>query len=48
MLTIGVFVLLFAEFGIKLFIREEAAVDFGRRYLRVVAFVTRSWALTLS
>lgn len=37
MFTIGVFVLLFAEFGIKLFIRDEAAVDFGRRYLRVVA-----------
>lgn len=37
MFTIGVFVLLFAEFGIKLFIRDEAAVDFGRKYLRVVA-----------
>lgn len=37
MLFIGVFILLFAELGIKLFIRDEAAVDFGKSYLRVVA-----------
>ena len=37
MFTIGVFIFLFAEYGIKLFIRDEAAVDFGRKYLRVVA-----------
>lgn len=37
MFAIGLFVLLFAELGIKLFIRDEAAVDFGRKYLRVVA-----------
>ena len=37
MLFIGVFILLFAELGIKLFIRDEAAWTSGKSYLRVVA-----------
>lgn len=37
MIVIGIFIILFAEFGIKLFIREEAAVEFGKQYLRIIA-----------
>jgi len=37
MLLIGVIVVIFAEYGVRLFIREEAAVAFGTRYLQIVA-----------
>lgn len=37
MFSIGIFMVLFAEFGIKLFIRDEAAVAFGKQYLRIIA-----------
>lgn len=37
MLTVGIIVLFLAEYGIKLFIREETAVTFGTRYLQIVA-----------
>ncbi|HLR66539.1 MAG TPA: MATE family efflux transporter [Virgibacillus sp.] len=37
MLIIGVIVVLFAEFGVRLFIEEEEAVAFGTKYLRIVA-----------
>ncbi|GAB3792779.1 MATE family efflux transporter [Virgibacillus kimchii] len=37
MLAIGLIVVFFAEYGIRLFIQEEAAVQFGTRYLQIVA-----------
>ncbi len=37
MLVIGIFIILFAEFAIQLFIRDEAAVAFGKQYLTIVA-----------
>ena len=37
MVTIGLLVVLFAEYGVRLFIREEEAVQFGTRYLQIVA-----------
>ncbi|NEU32211.1 MATE family efflux transporter [bacterium LRH843] len=37
MAAIGVFVIFFAEYGMKLFIRDEEAVGFGTRYLQIVA-----------
>lgn len=37
MLTIGIFVLFFAEYGVRLFIQEEEAVQFGTRYLQIIA-----------
>lgn len=38
MLTVGIMVVFLAEYGVKLFIREEAAaVTFGTRYLQIVA-----------
>src|SRR5699024_12048125 len=37
MLLIGVIVVIFAEYGVRLFIREEAAVAFGTKYLQIVA-----------
>lgn len=37
MLIVGVFVLIFAEYGVRLFIQEEAAVMFGTKYLRIMA-----------
>lgn len=37
MFLIGVVVLLFARYGIQLFIREEAAVEFGKTYLQIIA-----------
>lgn len=37
MVAIGIVLLLFAEYGIKLFIREEEAVAFGTKYLQTVA-----------
>ena len=37
MLSVGILIVFFAEYGVKLFIREEAAVAFGTRYLQIVA-----------
>jgi putative MATE family efflux protein len=38
MAFIGVFIVLFAEFGVRLFIKEEEAVNFATNYLRILAF----------
>lgn len=38
MLIVGLFVFIFAEHAVRLFIQEEAAVEFGTNYLRTVAF----------
>lgn len=38
MMIVGLIVLLFAEYGIRLFIAEEDAVSFGTMYLRIMAF----------
>lgn len=37
MLSVAVVVLIFAEAGIRMFIQDEAAVEFGTNYLRIVA-----------
>lgn len=37
MVVIGIFIILFGEFGIRLFIRDEAAVEFGKQYLLIIA-----------
>lgn len=37
MLIIGILVVLFAEYGIRLFIQDEAAIKFGTRYLQIIA-----------
>ena len=37
MLCIGILVAFFAEYGVKLFIREDEAVEFGTRYLQIIA-----------
>lgn len=37
MLSIGILVLIFGEYGVKLFIQDGAAVDYGRRYIAVIA-----------
>ncbi|UJL46119.1 MATE family efflux transporter [Virgibacillus sp. NKC19-16] len=37
MLVIGIIVVLFAEYGVRLFIQEEDAVQFGTRYLQIIA-----------
>lgn len=37
MFSIGLLVILFAEFGISLFIQEPAAVQFGTQYLKIMA-----------
>ncbi|MBB6451061.1 putative MATE family efflux protein [Geomicrobium halophilum] len=37
MLSIGVLIVIFAEYGIQLFIQDEEAVEFGTRYLQIVA-----------
>ncbi|GAB3048494.1 MATE family efflux transporter [Virgibacillus ainsalahensis] len=37
MLIVGLCVVLFAEYGIRLFIQEEEAVQFGTRYLQITA-----------
>ncbi|MFD1851973.1 MATE family efflux transporter [Oceanobacillus bengalensis] len=37
MFTIAILVVFFAEYGIRLFIREEEAVAFGTRYLQIIA-----------
>ncbi|UOQ87344.1 MATE family efflux transporter [Gracilibacillus salinarum] len=38
MLVVAVIISLFAEFGVRLFIQEEDAVQFGASYLMIVAF----------
>ncbi|UOQ50001.1 MATE family efflux transporter [Gracilibacillus caseinilyticus] len=38
MLLVAVIISLFAEFGMRLFIQEEGAVQFGASYLMVIAF----------
>lgn len=38
MFTIGIVIILFAEYGVKLFIREAEAVAFATQYLRIMAF----------
>ncbi|WP_026859213.1 MATE family efflux transporter [Jeotgalicoccus psychrophilus] len=37
MLSVAVVVIIFAEAGIRMFIQDEAAVEFGTNYLRIVA-----------
>jgi len=37
MVTVGIIVVLFAEFGIRLFIDEAESVQFGKTYLQIVA-----------
>lgn len=37
MLIIGIIVVIFAEYGVRLFIQEEEAVQFGTRYLQIIA-----------
>lgn len=37
MVIIGIFIIIFGEFAIKLFIRDEAAVSFGTQYLTIIA-----------
>lgn len=37
MVSIGIIIVLFAEFGIRLFVRDEVSVAFGKQYLRVIA-----------
>lgn len=37
MLLVGIIVVIFAEYGVRLFIREEDAVAFGTTYLQIVA-----------
>ncbi|WP_249869402.1 MATE family efflux transporter [Oceanobacillus saliphilus] len=37
MFLVGIIVAFFAEYGIRLFIREEEAVEFGTRYLQIIA-----------
>lgn len=37
MLSIGILVLIFGEYGVKLFIQDGEAVDYGRRYIAVIA-----------
>lgn len=37
MVGIGILIILFGEYAIKLFIRDEASVEFGRTYLAIIA-----------
>ncbi|MBP1948970.1 putative MATE family efflux protein [Virgibacillus litoralis] len=37
MLIVGILVVFFAEYGIRLFIQDEAAIVFGTRYLQIIA-----------
>ncbi|MFB4168977.1 MATE family efflux transporter [Virgibacillus sp. JSM 102003] len=37
MLIVGILVVFFAEYGIRLFIQDEAAIAFGTRYLQIIA-----------
>src|SRR5690625_2106360 len=38
MILIGVVIFFFVEYGVRLFIQEDAAVAFATRYLRIMAF----------
>jgi putative MATE family efflux protein len=38
MLVIALLIVLFAQFGVKLFIQDENAVEFGTQYLQTIAF----------
>lgn len=38
MLGFAVLIFLFADYGIKLFLQEAQAVDFGTKYLKIIAF----------
>lgn len=38
MISIGILVVLFGEYGVKLFVQEKAAVSFATKYLRIMAF----------
>lgn len=38
MMAVALALVLFGEYGIKLFVQDEAPVDFGGEYLRIVAF----------
>ncbi|ASK64357.1 MATE family efflux transporter [Virgibacillus phasianinus] len=37
MLIVGIFVVFFAEYGVRLFIQEDTAVEFGTKYLQIIA-----------
>ncbi|MFD1037001.1 MATE family efflux transporter [Virgibacillus byunsanensis] len=37
MIFVGILVVLFAEYGVRLFIQEEEAVQFGTKYLQIIA-----------
>lgn len=37
MLIVGILVVFFAEYGIRLFLQDEAAISFGTRYLQIIA-----------
>lgn len=37
MLIVGIIVVFFAEYGVRLFIQEDAAVQFGTNYLQIIA-----------
>lgn len=37
MLIVGIIVVFFAEYGVRLFIQEEEAVQFGTKYLQIIA-----------
>ncbi|SDQ11159.1 MATE family efflux transporter [Virgibacillus salinus] len=37
MLIVGILVVFFAEYGILLFLQDEAAISFGTRYLQIIA-----------
>ena len=37
MVVVGIFIIIFGEYGIKLFIRDEEAVAFGKQYLTIIA-----------
>jgi|SRR5699024_3038205 len=38
MVSIGIFIVIFAEYGVKMFIREAESVKFATMYLRIMAF----------
>lgn len=38
MATIGVFIIIFGEYGVRLFIKDPASVSFGKTYLQIMAF----------
>lgn len=38
MVTIGILIVIFAEYGVKMFIKEADAVSFATTYLRIMAF----------